>query len=172
VNDDAQLDSRCVESLVQHAQTGETLIGCLIYNSNGTVNHSGVSFTNGWPNHMDRGQNPYVIKGCRVVPAVTFATVMIKRDLWEELGGLDDRYFFGFEDTDFCMRAWEVGEAPMVCESAKVTHDEFGTRGTENDQKNGMLFFTRWSVPDPLSGNIRGSEAVRMSEVGQTRGWV
>ncbi len=36
--------------------------------------------------------------------------LMIRRDLCEELGGFDERFFLFFEDTDFCRRCWNAGK--------------------------------------------------------------
>ena len=46
------------------------------------------------------------------------AILLIRKELWDDLGGFDPRFFLYFEETDFCLRAsrrgwelWAVGEA-------------------------------------------------------------
>jgi GT2 family glycosyltransferase len=39
------------------------------------------------------------------VESVVGAFMLVRKKIWDELGGLDERYFFFFEETDFCLRA-------------------------------------------------------------------
>jgi hypothetical protein len=39
------------------------------------------------------------------VETVVGAFMLIRKQTWDALGGLDERYFFFFEETDFCLRA-------------------------------------------------------------------
>lgn len=52
------------------------------------------------------------------VESVIGAFMLVRRKVWQELGGLDERYFFFFEETDFCIRArqrgWKVVHLPQV----------------------------------------------------------
>lgn len=45
----------------------------------------------------------------RAVPWVTGCCLLVRRDCFEELGGLDTRFFLYYEDVDFCRRAWASG---------------------------------------------------------------
>jgi len=53
------------------------------------------------------------------VESVIGAFFLVRRDVWERLGGMDERFFFFLEETDFCLRAWQAGFAtvhlPQVC---------------------------------------------------------
>ena len=40
---------------------------------------------------------------------VTFGLVLIKAEVFERIGGLNERYRLGHEDVDFCLRAVEAG---------------------------------------------------------------
>ena len=55
-------------------------------------------------------------------PAVTGACMMIKREVFEELGGFDENYINGWEDTDLCLRAWELGHEIWYTPEAVVYH--------------------------------------------------
>jgi len=144
LNDDAIMDPTCLGNLMGHAQQGHQLVGCLIYNTDGTINHAGTTFADGFPTHLGRGflEPP---PECLETPAVTFAVVLIERRLWEALGGLDLLYWYGFEDTDFCLRAREeFGVQSRICRHAKVEHNEHGTRGNDDDITNYGKFVSRW----------------------------
>ncbi len=54
----------------------------------------------------------------REVDTVVGAFMLIRKSAWDTLGGLDERFFFFFEETDFCLRAhqrgWRVAHLPQV----------------------------------------------------------
>jgi hypothetical protein len=58
------------------------------------------------------------------VETVVGAFMLIRKSAWDALGGLDERYFFFFEETDFCLqvrrRGWQVFHLPAV----HVRHDQ------------------------------------------------
>jgi hypothetical protein len=63
------------------------------------------------------------------VESVIGAFMLIRRAAWEKLGGLDERYFFFFEETDFCLQArrhgWRVFHLPQV----RVWHEQGRSAG-------------------------------------------
>lgn len=52
------------------------------------------------------------------VETVIGAFMLVRRELWDLLGGLDERFFFFVEETDFCFQArkrgWQVMHLPHV----------------------------------------------------------
>ncbi len=52
------------------------------------------------------------------VESVIGAFMLIRHSVWEALGGLDERYFFFLEETDFCLQArrqgWQVFHLPQA----------------------------------------------------------
>jgi GT2 family glycosyltransferase len=58
----------------------------------------------------------------REVDAVTGCFLLIRRSLWQELGGFDERFFMYGEETDLCLRAWESGNLCMICPDATLIH--------------------------------------------------
>jgi N-acetylglucosaminyl-diphospho-decaprenol L-rhamnosyltransferase len=55
---------------------------------------------------------------------VSGAFFLIRRDLFERLGGFDESYFMFAEDMDLCWRAGRLGARIDVCPEAIVTHVE------------------------------------------------
>jgi GT2 family glycosyltransferase len=49
--------------------------------------------------------------------------MLIRREVFDAIGPLDEQYFFGFEDLDFCLRARAAGFATILAESAAVYHE-------------------------------------------------
>jgi len=64
------------------------------------------------------------------VESVVGAFMLIRSETWRALGGLDERYFFFFEETDFCLhalrRGWKTQHLPQVLvwhEQGRSTRD-------------------------------------------------
>lgn len=159
LNNDVRLRPGALVQLWRHRREAPVL-GCLIVNSDGTVNHAGTSLLP-WPAHMRRGEDPRAVvdsagEPCPEVDAVTFACVLIRRDVWDKLGGLDEGYWYCFEDTDFCCRAREAGYDIRVCLQAVVEHDECGTRerGGSYEGENARRYADRW--PDEKVRTLLG----------------
>ena len=56
------------------------------------------------------------------VETVIGAFMLVRRELWDSLGGLDERFFFFVEETDFCFRARRAGWTAMHLPQVLVTH--------------------------------------------------
>ncbi len=79
--------------------------------------------------------------------AVTGACMYIRRDALDELGRFDDGYLMGFEDVDYCLRAWEAGHSVRYEPGAALVHVESPTRGTEvgeRERSSQQRFWGRW----------------------------
>lgn len=62
------------------------------------------------------------IKGNIEVPAVSGAFMMIRRDAYEQLGGMDETFFIHFDDADLCMRVWKEGGQVIFCGDIPILH--------------------------------------------------
>ena len=79
--------------------------------------------------------------------AVTGACMYIRRDVLDELGPFDAGYRMGFEDVDYCLRAWQAGHSVRYEPSSVLTHVESSTRGTEvgdRERSSQQRFWGRW----------------------------
>lgn len=74
----------------------------------------------------------------RRVPVVTGALMLMRRELWDELGGFDPAFFMYGEDTDLCFRAAARGYRCMVTAAAVCVHE--GGRSSTSVGKLIMLF--------------------------------
>ncbi len=71
--------------------------------------------------------NPEAIGGwqrdsVREVDVVVGCFMLLRRELWEELGGFDLRYFMYGEEADLCLRARKLGYRPMITPEAEIMH--------------------------------------------------
>ena len=69
-----------------------------------------------------------------VVDYIPFTAALIKKDVLEELGFLDEDFFIYCEDLDFALRAKKKGYVPVVDTSVKAVHH------IEKDRRHGFLF--------------------------------
>lgn len=63
----------------------------------------------------------------RRVQAIAFALAYIRRDCLQRIGGLDLAFHSYFEDTDYCLRAADVGIASIVAGAVTLRHDQHGS---------------------------------------------
>jgi len=66
------------------------------------------------------------------VDVVSGACVMVKRSLFDKVGGLDERFFMYFEETDFCLRIKRMGYKILYLPKAKVMH--LVGKSTQNEE--------------------------------------
>ncbi|MDE3067836.1 MAG: glycosyltransferase family 2 protein [Verrucomicrobiota bacterium] len=59
-----------------------------------------------------------------VVESVVGAFMLIRKSVWDALGGLDERFFFFFEETDFCLRARQKGFRVVHLPNVRVRHGQ------------------------------------------------
>jgi len=89
----------------------------------------------------------------RPVPALTGACVLVKRALWQQLGGFDEGYVNGGEDVDLCFRARALGRTNAVALTSVVRHHISASVGRKlHDEENSYRLARRWQqelVTDP-----------------------
>lgn len=77
------------------------------------------------PLEFDQGQHDTI----REVMAVSTAGMLVRRDVWAELGGLDPAFGLFRDDVDFGWRAYAAGHRVLVAPDAIVFHAEAAARG-------------------------------------------
>jgi hypothetical protein len=75
----------------------------------------------------------------RPVDGVMGAFYLIRRSLFEELGGFDERFFVYFEESDLGYRAWKAGHTSYFLAEAKAYH--YGC-GASNQVRAERLFYS------------------------------
>ncbi len=71
---------------------------------------------------------------CREVGAVSGGFMLVERQLWEQLDGLDESFFMYGEDIDFAIRARALGARPVLVPEAELFHDA-GASSTSADKR-------------------------------------
>lgn len=81
--------------------------------------------------------------------AVTAACMLMKADVFKEVGGFDELAKVGFGDVDICLRTREAGYRVIFCPHASLIHHESISRGkstTDPHPKDSLYFQNRWSL--------------------------
>ena len=81
--------------------------------------------------------------------AATGACMYIARAVLDQVGLFDEEYGMGYEDVDYCLRAWQAGYEVVYAPSARLHHHESITRGTsvgERERKSQRVFWRRWGT--------------------------
>lgn len=60
--------------------------------------------------------------------AVTGAVLLMSRKIFDEIDGFDEKYNYGYEDVDICLKLKKAGYKNYYCPSCLVYHYEFGSQ--------------------------------------------
>ena len=75
------------------------------------------------------------------VESVIGAFLLVRREVWEKLEGMDERFFFFLEETDFCLRARQAGFATVHLPQVRVWHAQGQT--AKQDQPAARIEYWR-----------------------------
>jgi len=135
---------------VQAATKDVGIVGALLLYPNRTIQHAGI-VVGSWrqPTHLGRGQTgsplwPW-LRMTREVTAVTGACMVLRRAIWDELGGFDPQFPVNYNDVDLCLRAGERGYRVLLEAGAVLIHEEARTRIATVSPEESARFFERWS---------------------------
>jgi GT2 family glycosyltransferase len=95
-----------------------------------SIDRFGGSHTGIEPGELDQEQHDAV----RDVFYVSSAALLVRADLFAELGGFDPATFPGSEDLDLCWRARLAGARVLVVPDARVRHREASVKRGEGDE--------------------------------------
>ena len=80
-----------------------------------------------WPGMVSRtvmADSTLYEQQCIAAGWVSGAFLLTKADIWQQLHGLDDRYFMYMEDVDFCRRLRDAGRKVLYSAACEVIHLE------------------------------------------------
>jgi GT2 family glycosyltransferase/glycosyltransferase involved in cell wall biosynthesis len=124
------------------------IVGARLLGPDGTIQHGGVVVgLSGFADHPFSGLPPltFTMYGStgwyRNYLAVTGACMMMRRDVFDELGGFDESYILCGSDVEICLRARNYGYRIVYNPFAELIHHERQTRGDEIPPQD---FFTSY----------------------------
>jgi O-antigen biosynthesis protein len=141
VNDDVEaISPGWLEEMVSHAVRPEVgAVGAMLYYPNGTIQHAGIILGIGGVaghahTYQPRGHPGPSCRGllAQDVSAVTGACMVLRRSVFEEVGGFDDAHLaIAFNDVDLCLRIGALGYRIVWTPFAELYHHESASRGYE-----------------------------------------
>lgn len=115
------------------------IVGAKLLYPDDTIQHAGVIVgLGGVADHaftgMDKNEPGYCCRAlcAQEYSAVTAACLMVKKSVYNAVGGMDVELKVAFNDVDFCLRVKEAGHKIIYNPFAVWYHDESKTRGAED----------------------------------------
>ncbi len=150
VNNDVEVtDAHWLEEMAGWAaQPGVGCVGAKLWYPDGRLQHGGVVVgVAGAAGHRhkragkaDRGGRDDLVT-VNEVSAVTAACLVVKRAVYEEVGGLDEaRFAVGYNDVDFCLKVATAGYRNLWTPFAEMVHHESLSRGRDLSPKTAERF--------------------------------
>ncbi len=136
-NDMKVIDPWWLGELAQWAMRSEIgVVGGKLLRANHTIQHAGIVLgMNGFMGHLylNAPEHYCGLLGSadwyRNLYAVTGACQMVRRELFNRVGGYDENYRLVFGDVDFCLRVHDLGYRNMLTPFARLYHYEGKSRG-------------------------------------------
>ena len=159
-NDTEVINNDWFERMIEHAVRREVgAVGAKLYYPNGTIQHAGLIIgVEGIAMHLHkffpRDSSGYFgrLKATQNLSAVTGACLMMRKEVFTEVGGFNERLSLAFNDVDLCLKIREKDYLIIWTPYAELYHMESKTRGYEYTYEKRVrfkgetdLFLNRWS---------------------------
>ena len=128
LNEDTRLDPDCLSELIKvgtsHPRIG--IVGPMVYHHNepDVIQSAGGKMGRDWQawhiaqNQQDQGQ----FSQAHEVDWISGCAILVRREVIEQVGMLDARFFYYWEETEWCLRAREAGWCILHAPQARLWH--------------------------------------------------
>jgi GT2 family glycosyltransferase len=155
LNNDTEVETPdWLDAMLEHAQRHEVAaVGARLLYPNRRIQHAGVflmgtelSVADHAFKHLPEDTDAWfaLARVARNVSAVTAACMMVRRQIFEELGGFDERFRVAFNDVDLCLRMRQAGYLIVYTPLATLIHYESATRKALHPPEDERLVRERW----------------------------
>lgn len=162
-NDIEALEAGWLDAMLR--QTWQPDVGAvgalLVYGDQQTVQHAGVCvglcgaaehYSKFLKLRLEDGRRDPGFIGTLIinheVNAATAACLLIRREVFEQVGGFCEKIAVGFGDVDFCLRIREAGYRVIQCQDALLVHHESISRGkgmVDPHPQDSAFYRNRWA---------------------------
>ena len=132
LNDDVEIqDPHWLPGMCRYLQLdGVGAVGATLFYPNGELQHNGIWTHARWvAGNITSWGARNELRVPRNVSAVTGACLLTRRDLFDKLGGFEERLAVSFNDVDYCLAlralGWRIVQTPDV----RLLHHESASRG-------------------------------------------
>lgn len=149
-NDTQVITVNWIEELLMYAQREDVAaVGGKLYYGDKTIQHAGVVLGLGahrTAGHSHYGQHRdnlgYMGRLCYAqnVSAVTGACLLVKKALFDEVGGLETSFAISLNDVDFCLKLREKGYLNVFTPFAELYHFESISRGLDDQGEKAQRY--------------------------------
>jgi GT2 family glycosyltransferase len=154
LNDDIEvIEPGWLEELVaQVLVTDVGTVGAMLLYPDGRIQHAGIFLVDhgGGSRHYFQLMDPkggtymHLDRVVREVTASTGACLMVRREVFEEMGGFDEEFPVAFNDTDFCLRLLERGYRNIWTPYCRLIHHESFSRKGTNITEDERRMWAKW----------------------------
>ena len=146
-NDTKVITREWMEELLMYAQRDD--VGAKLYYSDNTIQHAGIVIgmgahrSAGHTHHLLPRENlGYMGRLCYAqdVTAVTGACLMVRKDIYERVNGLDESFSVALNDVDFCLRVRELGYLNVFTPFSELYHYESKSRGLDRSGESAQRY--------------------------------
>lgn len=161
-NDIEVISNEWLSSMVEHIQRKEVgAVGAKLLYADNTIQHAGVIIgIGGVAGHSHKNfkdiDHGYFYRTDVVsnFSACTAACLLTKRELYEQVGGLDEENLkIAFNDVDFCLKLRKMDKLVVYTPYAKLYHYESKSRGLEDTfekqkrfEKEVNFMISKWNL--------------------------
>ncbi len=141
-NDTEVITSNWMEEMLMYAQREDVgAVGAKLLYADRTIQHAGVILALGAHRTAGHGHYKMPIQNlgymgrlcyAQNMSAVTGACLMVKKDLFEKVGGLEESFAISLNDVDFCLKLRELGLLNVWTPFAQLYHHESVSRGLDD----------------------------------------
>lgn len=161
-NDTQVITVNWMEELLMYAQRSDVgAVGAKLYYPDYTIQHAGIVL--GLGAHRTAGHTHYKVNRenlgymgrlcyAQNVSAVTGACLLVRKDLFDAVGGLEEDLAVALNDVDFCLKLRRLGYWNVWTPFAELFHFESNSRGLDYDgerakryEKECAYFRTKWA---------------------------
>ncbi len=154
-NDTIVITPDWLEQMVALASLPDvSFVGACLLDRDGTREHESIVIAP-YPQHLRTDSNyshaDQFSAATRDVSAVTGAVQMVRRVIWNELGGMDEKLKVVMNDVDICLRSQDENRYVVYTPDVKLYHHVSSSRGTLDPLDDRNRFIRRWDI----FGNFR-----------------
>lgn len=147
-NDTEIITNDWIENMIGICKRDDVgIVGAKLLYPDNTVQHAGVVIGIGSvAGHINLNINkddPGYFSRANVInnfSAVTGACLMIKKEVYEKVGGLNEKFAVAFNDIDLCLKVRKEGYLVVYTPYAKLHHFESKSRGAEDTKEKKARF--------------------------------
>jgi GT2 family glycosyltransferase len=152
-NDMRVLSDEWMTAMLEHSQRPEVgAVGARLLYPDGRVQHEGIKIGGGIiAGNIDHDDYFGLGKSIHEVSAVTGACMMMRREVFDRVGGFDERLRVAFNDVDLCLRLRKYGYRIIYQPLAELVHHESASRGKLHPMQDEAYFIDKWGTADQLN---------------------